>query len=61
MHGILALGVDPGLLKGAWESKKLKKRRVLQCFLGRAGVHDRTHGTNILKIIITARLLKLNT
>ena len=49
----------PGLLKGAWESKKLKKRRVLQCFLGRAGLHDRTHGTNILKILVIAILLKL--
>ena len=29
--GFWLLGGDPGLLKGAWESKKLKKRRVLHC------------------------------
>ena len=41
----------PGLLKGVRKSKKPKKRRILQCFLAKAGVHDRTDGTNILKII----------
>ena len=41
----------PGLLKGGCESEKLKKRRVLMCFLSSAEGHDRTYGTNILKII----------
>ena len=44
-------GVGPGLMKGWWNNKNLKKRRVLQCFLSSAGGHDRTYGTNILKII----------
>ncbi len=49
--GIWLLGFDPGLLKGVWKSKELKKRRVLRCFLSSAEGHDRIYGTNILKII----------
>ena len=49
--GFWLLGFDPGLLKGVWKSKELKKRRVLQCFLSSAEGHDRIYGTNILKII----------
>ncbi len=49
--GFWLLRVDPGLIKGVWKSKKLKKRRVLQCLLSSAEGHDRTYGTNILKII----------
>ena len=41
----------PGLLKGGCGSEKLKKRRVLMCFLSSAEGHDRTYGTNIFKII----------
>ena len=52
--------VGPGLLKGGWESKKLKKHRVLQCFLGKAGVYDRTHGTNISKTVVTRSEAKSN-
>ena len=44
-------GCGPGLLKGVWKSKYIKKRRVLLCFLSSAEGHDRTYGTNILKII----------
>ena len=58
--GFWLFRVGPGLLKGGWESKKLKKRGVLQCFLGKAGVYDRTHGTNILKIVVTRSEAKSN-
>ena len=60
MHGILAFPSSPGFTQRGWESKKLKKRRVLQCFLGKAGVYDRTHGTNILKIEVTRSEAKSN-
>ena len=46
-------GHGPGLRKGVRKNKKPRKRRILQCFLVRAGVHDRTDGTNILKIVVT--------
>ena len=48
-------GVGPGLIKGGWRSKKLKKRRVLYRFLGKAVVHDRAHGTIILKMLSNAK------
>ena len=48
-------GVGPGLIKGGWGSNKLKKRRVLYRFLGKAVVHDRAHGTIILKMISNAK------
>ena len=59
-NSICILGSVPNLRKEGWKNKHLKKRRVLQCFLGKAGVYARTHGTNILKIIVTAILLQLN-
>ena len=40
-----------GVVRVYLKRKQLKKRRVLQCFLSSAEGHDRTYGTNILKII----------
>ncbi len=58
--GFWLLMVDPGLLKGGWESKELKKRQVLQCSLNSADGHDRTYGTNIFKIVVTMSEAKWN-
>jgi len=49
------VGVGPGLIKGGWGSNKLKKRRVLHSFLGKAVVHDRAHGTIILQMLSNAK------
>ena len=55
VHGFLAFRVGPGLIKGGWRSKRLKKRRVLYGFSGKAVVHDRAHGTIILQMLSNAK------